>query len=186
MTTAQWALLVACASALFTGLNMLATWLNFRRVRPRVQTTFSAYTSDHVELALLVDLKNKGQYPIKANEEVTVWVAELYERPRRTLIGDIISRVHRSELDMMLDGSRKYPVTVNIPKGEERDVPAFGGTRFQVQLDSERYMGQFPDMKNIYARVDVTLSNGVESRSSWTPIHGLMSTATIGYLPRKE
>ncbi|WP_329348408.1 hypothetical protein OG226_07940 [Streptomyces sp. NBC_01261] len=185
MTTAQWALLVACLSALFTGLNMLATWLNFRRVRPRVQTKFSAYASDNTELALLVDLKNKGQYPIKANEEVTVWVAQLHERPKRTLIGDVISRVYRSELDMALDGSRKYPVTVSIPKGEERDVPAFGGTRFQVQLDVYSYANQFVTGATLYARVDVTLSNGVESRSSWVVIQELKATATVGYLPRK-
>lgn len=185
MTTAQWALLVACASALFTGLNVLASWLAFRRVKPRVQASFSVFTSDDTELALLVNLKNKGQYPITVTEKVTVNVAQLTRRPTPTIVGSLIGLVYRSELDMMLDQRPGMSVTVDIPESEVRDIPAFSGISFQCQLDLDRHHLQRPDNAQLYARVDSTLSNGTQCRTTWVLIWDPKSTAGSGYLPRK-
>ncbi|MEV5363271.1 hypothetical protein AB0L12_10935 [Streptomyces cellulosae] len=185
MNTAQWALLVSCLAALFTGLNMLASWMTFRRAKPRVQAGFSVFVSDETDLALLIDLRNKGQYPITVTDHAKVWVTPLKERPQTTILGKILGTVYRSEMDVMLDGRPGYPITLDIPVDEPREIPAFGGISLQCQLDTQRYADQFPDNVPLYARVDVTLSNGTQSRTTWVRIWDPKSTAANGYLPRK-
>ena len=177
MTTAQWALTVACASAVFTGINVLVSSMTFRRVRPRVEASFRLFDSDDTELALLLNLRNKGQYPITVVKEVLVWLAPLDEPPK-----DRFNQIPKR--DRILEAIHPYLVTVHIPNSELREVPAFGGIRYQCQLDTTSYTDRISHKNHIYAHMLVTLSNGVEVRTPWVRIHHPDAKISHGYLPR--
>ncbi|MEU5197280.1 hypothetical protein AB0G86_25065 [Streptomyces scabiei] len=143
MNTAQLALVVACLSALFTGLNMLASWLTFRRAKPRVRMKIDpdmVFTPHDPKVHLEIRFINRSASPISV-ESVTFF----QDNVRYAILKE-----------MNLE-------SVDSEGGKE--VPAFGGLLWKTSIPINTYMPMRGLLKHEW--IVAQLSNGTIVHPNW-------------------
>ncbi|WP_328494115.1 hypothetical protein OHS59_16270 [Streptomyces sp. NBC_00414] len=159
MTTAQWALLVACGSALFTGFNMLASWATYRRVPPRLIAKPKLvwdrdWDTGSKTLEMMLILINRGQSPITFPT------------------GGVLQIQQISKFWWKSRGDRgRYIERTYFPLPENPQVPAHDGTRIVYRFtDEEVHVHRFHRDGFYRARVRVQLADNSWVVSKWTGI----------------
>ncbi|MGI5397756.1 hypothetical protein [Streptomyces sp. CA-251251] len=151
------AIVVASASALFTGANMLVSVLNYRRTRPRVRVhaTYdiiegSRVTAPEERRGLFrAHVINLGQTDTTITD-VYLWCR--FTVNWKTVTGQF-ARLLYGKADLFTDEP-------------DLALPAFGGTRLEIEDLPERKMLR-GKARPVAMTVSVTLSDGRQVRGRW-------------------
>ncbi|NUK08959.1 hypothetical protein HRW18_13270 [Streptomyces lunaelactis] len=168
------AILVSCASAVFTASNMLVSYLTYRRANPRVavRVSYGFFTRDRTEARTEGQPRNGFHVHLISKTQATVRTHQLEAQyrisHRRTYIPHRRNAVYEHPLSFL--------------KGEkETEVAPFGGARWVLGRPFSLIPLSANDVVD-RVRILVTLDNGAEITSNWlkmsyvTAYDGLLST----------
>ncbi|MFF4888137.1 hypothetical protein ACWD6Q_36025 [Streptomyces nigra] len=139
MSLAAWAILVASLSALFTGLNMLASWSTYRRVRPRIKihVSWNDFGGPNQEPLFTIRFINRSLTPAVIEKLIMVsWLDEWL----RTRYNDF----------EIIEG------------GQAKEIPPLGGIVWKATVSEKAYR-EIHECKN--TEIVATLSNGTSIRT---------------------
>ncbi|MEV4786153.1 hypothetical protein AB0K53_11975 [Streptomyces tuirus] len=153
------AIIVASVSALFTGANMIASWMTYRRSKPRIRArvTWEAKYSEegggYPNIFFRVHLVNRSASPIAVFEAKVV---------ARMAVG------RHSRIPLKYYAYEDWPAVLTtgetVAPGLEKEIPAFGGLMLEVEADFLDERPTWPE-----ATVVVTLPTGEVLLDRWLP-----------------
>ncbi|MFJ9634981.1 hypothetical protein ACIRU8_45550 [Streptomyces sp. NPDC101175] len=153
------AIIVASVSALFTGVNMLVSVLNYRRTRPRVRVLVTYNVIERRRVASPDQVRNIFRVHVinRSQTDTTITGMSLYCRYTvnwRTLRGEFAR-------------TSEEPAELIEPDADlDYALPAFGGLRFETE-DLSGLQELRGKARPVAMTIRVTLADGTQVHGRW-------------------